>query len=918
MSARSLARRLGAAALALVGAIGLGGAALAAPASPDAAPFAPDRQGAGALESFGACLSGGGQADLLLLVDESSSLLGSDPGVARVTSATYFVDQLAQYVDDGGAPIDLGLGTFAHGAESILPWTSLTSSSLGSVRDSIATLQQRVEGFDTDYWTALDWAQRELSAKSASSSGEAPRCQAIVMFTDGKLDYSPRTTSQEQQLYGTEKVFAPGIQLTTQQAADQVREAARNDICREGGLADQLTSSGVKLFGIGLSADPAGAGDFDLFQAIVTGAGGGGATCGTLGLDDRGEFFLANDIDSLLFAFDAFSNPVRRPIEITQGICQVAPCSSEAHEFVLDTSTPDVRILAQADVPNLDVTIQMPNGAIVAFPKGQVGAEATLDQDGASFRYTWESDKTIAISATRSSATQAVWMGLWQLAFTDPTGQSAGQQSRSNIHITGSLLPAAQNADALEFHTGDTVELELGITDKRSGAIDPQSIPGDMGFSASIVDAAGTEFPVLDTQDKGGLDAPASVSLADAAVGQAELRLQLDITTAPATRPDGSPVPGTTLEPALVSLPITILTPADFPTVGQSIDFGNASGTVDLRATLPVSGSGCVWVAADDAPSVVASPEGIGAVSVTASGHDSPEACFEAGSADGIELALRTEQAGNGTINGTVPVMLGPVDGTASPIRVDVPFTASLEKPLNTLNFVLVLIAAPILGIGVPILLLYLAKWFISKIPARPLVGAVVPVRVEHGQVLRDGGRFELGPRDLTGTIPVPSGGGRTLRVGDITLRAKTGASPTGAGFVTVDAPGRASAGSASPSTDASGVRARLPLAVHNTWVVLHPDGAPGDTAQLLVLVGGDATPASRGTLQDDINRRLPGLLEKLVRERGGAPAGGEFAQVGSPFQGGGSPFQGGGGSQPPGVGGAPSAPGGTSPWGTV
>src|SRR5690606_10808850 len=253
-----------------------------------------------------------------------------------------------------------------------------------------------------------------------------------------------------------------------------------------------------------------------------------------------------------------------------------------------------------------------------------------------------------------------------------------------------------------------------------------------------------------------------------------------------------------------VNVPVSILTPASYPVLGQSIDFGSATGDVDLTASLPVSGEGCAWIDPAEAPAVTAAPDGIGTVSVTSDDHASADACLQAGG-DGLQLRLRTDEPGNGTINGTVPVMLGSADGSGEPIRVDVPFTANLERPLNTLNFVLVLIAAPLLGIGIPLLLLYLAKWFISKLPARPLTATTIDVSVDHGQVLRGGSRFELGPGDLVHSVPIPAGGGRTLRIGDITLRAKTGLAPTGAGFVDVDAPGRGGIGSKAPSVDKTG-----------------------------------------------------------------------------------------------------------------
>lgn len=883
----------------------------------------------GTSSDFSACIRGGGQADLLLLVDESSSLLGNDPGQARVSSASYFVERLAKSAAEDGLDIDIRLDVFAHSTEQIMPWTPLVPDRLESVNGSIATLAERVEGFDTDYWTALDGAQRTLKQKAQEAQGQQ-RCQAIVMFTDGRLDYSPRLTPEEQQAYGVEKVFAPGVQLTSQEAADRVRQAAQDDICRAGGLADQIATSGLSTFGIGLTVDPAAQQEFDLFSSIMTGTGTAGGSCGTSG-GERGEFFLAQDVDSLLLVFDRITG-TETPIGSEEGICQNRVCADRAHEFVLDTTTPEVRILAQADVAGLSVTVLTPSGQTAEFPFTEPGKTEKAESGGVHFDYTWETEKTLSIEFAQGAAPANAWMGLWQLAFTDPSGQSEGKQSRSNIHIRGALAPAVSEGQPLEFHAGDTVSLTPVLALRDGSGFDAATIQGTMRYSASIVDAQGAEFPVLETEDPARMGRPVEVSLADAAIGAATLRLGLEITTAAAKRPDGSPVAGTALSPVSVDLPLTIRTPAEFPVLGESIDFGTGTGAADLRGSLEVSGAGCVWVAAEDAPQIDAAPEGLGAIAVAAPGHGERGGCLDAG-AGPLELSLRTEHGGNGTVNGTVPVMLAPADGSGEPIRVDVPFTANLQNPLNALNFVLVLVAAPLLGIGLPVLLLYFAKWRISRIPARPLAAALIPVRSEHGQLLRDGAPFELGPADLRGTVAIPANGARRLQIGQTALRATIGASPTGAGFVVVDSPGEATASGASPSTDRSGLRARLPLAVHNNWVVLHRDGDPADTARLLVLLGGDAPRSEREELSRQIAARAPEVLDALVRARreagqapppepvaAGSPFSGEAAPAaGSPFQQ--SPFQSPAGQSGPADPGGPQPPSGgrgASPWGTV
>ena len=75
---------------------------------------------------------------------------------------------------------------------------------------------------------------------------------------------------------------------------------------------------------------------------------------------------------------------------------------------------------------------------------------------------------------------------------------------------------------------------------------------------------------------------------------------------------------------------------------------------------------------------------------------------------------------------------------------------------------------------------------------------------------------------------------------------------------------GCVSTGSALPGTDRTGLQAVLPLAVHNTWVVLHDPDGPAGAAEVLLLVGGRTDNAARERIYDDVARRLPELLSAL------------------------------------------------------
>jgi hypothetical protein len=263
---------------------------------------------------------------------------------------------------------------------------------------------------------------------------------------------------------------------------------------------------------------------------------------------------------------------------------------------------------------------------------------------------------------------------------------------------------------------------------------------------------------------------------------------------------------------------------------------------------------------------VLAEPDGIGTTQITSSAN-TPGGCLKvpAGQTAQFPVMLRTDHDGHGGLNGTVPVHISALGNPNDAQVVDVPFVASLIRPLNTTNFVLVFLAALLLGPGIPLALLYSAKWYVAKIPGAPLLAERIPVEVDAEVVVRNGTPFAMADTDLLQMVPgLPPGGARRLTVRGVRLTATTGRSPFGTGYVTVDADGMVSVGSELPGTDRSGLRAVLPLAVHNKWVLLHDPAGPANAAEVLLLVAGLTDTATRERIYDDVGRRLPELLSAL------------------------------------------------------
>lgn len=843
-----------------------------------------------AADDFRACVGGGGPTDILLLVDESSSLQGSDPENARVTSADYLISQLAQFATRSAADVNVGLAVFAQGYSQVHPWRPLNNSTLPQVKTSIESLRDHVHGMETDYWSALDGARADLAARSAARPG-VTSCQALVWFTDGALNYTVRGSDEDKKAFGAAKPFAPQLELTSEAAVDEARGLAMSSICRDGGLADQLRSSRVTVFGIGLSAGNAAPADYAFLESVTTGKSStDSATCGKFISPSPGEFYLASDIDGLLLAFDGISSTGSSPIVQEQGICQVSRCIDSAHRFVLDQSTPEVRLLATADVLGLAASIMSPSGQVLELPK-LIGTESSLSVDGNALKYTWLSDKSLAISLTVSPDAKS-WSGLWQLAFTDPSGQSSGKRSRTNIHITGGLKPAWTNQSGTKLHAGENVTgLMFGLEGPNGAAVDPASLLGDAKLTAFVQDPQGKKAVVADAIGKSELAKPQALDLSDFPVGAAELRLELSITTA-STTVNGSVVPGTQLAPSAVSIPLSLIPPAEFPVLAPKIDFGKLDGDAQAVGSLQVSGQGCIWISPDEQPEIAASPEHAGTISLALGSATSPQTCLHVNDNSSIPVTFKADGADNGSVVGRVKVMTAPDDEPDRALPVSVEFTASMAKPLNSTNFVLALVIALVLGPGIPLLLLYGAKWLVSRIPGRALSSELIPITVQDGQVLRDGGTFALRPTDLTNLVPLSPKGSRSVVASGIELVARSGWSPVGAGFVSVEAAGRIGAGSAHPATDRTGLKPRLPLAVHNKWVLLRD--ADGIQAHVLVLASGDSTLSETARLEDDILNRLPGLWERLLQASpvpglgSASPTFGSAAQAvpGQPFSG--------------------------------
>ncbi len=804
-----------------------------------------------ALQQVGACIAAGGKGDVLFVIDTSGTLKKTDPSGVRVDAAQYLVDELAIFADESGATIDIATAGFDTVYHPGLEWTTVNLGSADTIKTGLEEFRNRNTGKDTDYWAALDGARKALSARAAAEP-TATHCPVWFWISDGDNDIERRREDGDLEAYGGPKPYAPDNPLSTEEDVAAAEAAGLDDLCRGGGQADQSRVAGVTTVAIGLQHEKA---DFTLMQAVATGQ----PACGTQ--PGRGEFYRADALDDVFFAFDSFASPGRAPSTHQGKVCPGTACPEGTHTFVLDSSIHTARVLASSDVAGQQIQLNGPSGPPVVIGAGTGSASMA----GAEVSWRWLSKQTVQVVARRSA--DAGWTGAWSLVFIDPTATEAAGTSRTTLHLYGDLMPTWKGAtDRLQAEK-TTLEIQLRRSD--GSPVDPKSLPSQLSLSAVLTPSRGDPVKVADALPKNRIG-PVQVDLSDVAVGPAQLTVTLEVTTASATVA-GASVPGTRLEPQVVSYPLVIAPTPNYPTVPKTLNFGEVEGVGPVTASLPVQGKGCIWLSAGT-QRLTTSPKGVDEAPVSAVNGDE-KAC----DGEGLDLTIAPSAAGNGSLTGTLTVMSAPAGGDGDPVEVPVDFQLEMTKPANQPLRVAVLIGVFALGVLLPLAALYLLKLLTAK-----LSGTSVFVGSLRGRFADNDSFLDTAePPSFTDLAMCPiSGSRRTLDLPNGRVRTAMGRLPTEPGYAIADIGGRPSASSATPSRAGKGA-ARLPLAVQNHWIVtLDPLDPIAGEVEVTYLV----SDANRlGTVHDDARRHAPARVTAL---RSGMPkpavvAGGDGFEAG-------------------------------------
>ncbi|MBV7294585.1 VWA domain-containing protein [Corynebacterium sp. TAE3-ERU12] len=504
----------------LVGAITAGGAS--AQPAPNDAP-----------EAFAGCIAGAHAADILIVMDESESLVGfageqaTDPSAVRVKAATDFAHHMAAHAAATGADISVAIAGFADDYRTHSGWTTLRHTDQGSNIDAaIAEFTERTDGSYTNYEAGLAGAFRDLSQRPST-------CRAVLFFSDGQ----PTASSYGQPM---------------------------EPVCAADGPVAKLRSSGIRVFTIGLGPDTA-----ETMQPIAAGQCSAEAP--------NGVHLQADEPAALYAAF-------RRMIPNGAHDVRDGGPATDPYRFTLDESTQPVRLSVQPDrtiaMGALIPTLTPPGGQPVDLADGAqriAGAEVTVQRNA---------EVPGMVDADLRRAADGEWAGQWSFGYRIADASAEQMTYRAVLTVIPGLslvVPGAEDTETMSVSSSDSLPVEVRDPDGQVRAFagqarldavlrpDDGSAPVDIARGVDLRSGAGeVEFSSIDGRAAGVLE------------------LSLFITTA-----GGEGVPGTALKPLTFRKPISVA-PATAPKLPGSVVLEMTG--VEASTPIEFTGPGAVWI----------------------------------------------------------------------------------------------------------------------------------------------------------------------------------------------------------------------------------------------------------------------------------------------------------------------------------
>jgi hypothetical protein len=735
---RKIPRAIGAGMAAAI----LGLSALTAAGAPAIAgvPMDVSVQGLSGLEQLAKCLQSSPDLAALLVVDESSSLLETDPDDKRAEVLAGVVDSLSTLAGEdsqnGERRISLAVSFFALGAdqEPSFPWTFLDDESSPKVSGWIRkNVPSRNQGQATDYQAALTRAKSELIRGVGQFGAGARPCKVIFFFTDGAIN----------------------VGNSDQETADAITA-----MCSADGLLDAIRSDGVALVAVRL-LDPGSvdkAADVEsreLLQGMAEGISTG-SPCGTspIGSLDTSGTYLEGSIDALAVLFGT-------ALGVGAGGTPVPGVTGSPAIFAIEGGVTSFQVVAQAPA---GFTLLAPDGSQINNAPGAISANI----GGSSGVIRWaDTAVTLVLPVTEAG------IGSWTL--TRP-----GRSDDISLILFNGLEISLDDAKLVvdepsvltgRIVRGDGTPADLAVYRSKSLAVTQASNAG-ISKPVNLTLADDGTFSGEFTPSEGSTEVTFSVTLSVSTIGGQELR---DVSR---------------------QFQQAVRLPGIYPNVEpQRLEFGPLAKSGDVaESTLTLIGSdlGATKVCfgtptlegADPATGLLVAGEA-GCIDLAIGERKDVTFAMTLGSAvtDGSE------------VRGAIPVELNSTASAESGSKsksLDVPLTAQV-LPVPPLVWLFPVLLG--LGVLLPLIVLWVINWRAARIYLEGMERVSVPM-----QIHRVNGRWNLtrideqpGPlfthRDF---VPLPFGVGSPRRwtaPGGERLRGRFPLNPFGSVTARVESP---------------------------------------------------------------------------------------------------------------------------------
>jgi hypothetical protein len=732
-------------------------AVLALAASISVAPLAQSQQPVqttarqAATNSLAECAANKQSLDVLMLVDESTSLkgyrgrdgrevVGTDVEGRRVDALKAAATTLAGIADRTATSqkpvkVNVAMIGFGNRNDEVLGWTDLNGSNLGQVVEAGESFRSKNNQNDTDYATAFIDARAMLQRLPGYDEGK--RCTSILWFTDG--EYSIDIIDGQRRPYSE-------LPVTSKDIAEKLVLEGQRSICGAGGLLDGLHLAGTKVFAIALAGQAMPQAAKTFLSNTAT-----GTDCGTplpAGSPEPGAYFEAGRVGDLLAPFfdivSQVANGTPLPGISAAPVCPSTPCATGRRTFQVDQGIMSFNVLAVTTSPGISLVLTSPESTTQSLKipaKEAAGKDKSLGS--ASISWTWLAPDSVVLEAKLPSESGA-WNGQWSVTFVDEDGTRPGATGNANIYVYGDISPVIE---ASEFRSGEPKDFTVALKHGEGTPVN-ESLFTEVGVTASVTDpATGKRWNIdLSSPDSDGVRTGTWEAPAPDFPAAVNLSVTAQIKTSS----------GLALTPAVRSQSVPVFPPSSYPTVTPSnVVFPKVVGTKKVSTDLTVLGGeisgGCIWFEGD--PITETKPDSAGRIVVSAETMgNSPDTCLQVKPSETVKvpLTLVADKQANGAASGTMKIAMK-TDKNPDVVNTTIEWRVPLEKSVDEGTKWLVFGLLMAIGILLPLIVMWVINAVTGRFdpPGKLRVGQIAATISPSGLISRRG---DAAPIELQGT----------------------------------------------------------------------------------------------------------------------------------------------------------------------